>query len=474
MNADGSQKKLVTQSGAFPVFNTTNDRIIFQTGGRFFGGLTKELKSVNLNGQQLRSIVKTKYGNRLVLSPDNKWIAFSHLHKVYVAPVPPAGKTVEIDNKTKIVPVSQVAKDAGVNLHWSPDSKKVHWTLGEEYFSNKISDRFTFLENSPEKVPAMTETGIKVNLKAQSDKPTGKIAFTGARIITMEGDQVIESGTIVINENKIEAIGNADAVSIPKDAKVYDVQGKTIMPGIVDAHAHVGGFRDGLNAQKHWQFYANLAFGVTTAHDPSANTEAIFTLAELVKTGAMVGPRLYSTGFILYGADGDFKAVVNKLEDAQSAITRTKAFGARSVKSYNQPRREQRQQIISAAREQGIFVVPEGGSTFFHNMSMIMDGHTGIEHNIPVAPVYKDVTTLWSNSNTGYTPTLIVNYAGMSGEYYWYQRDNVWENERLLKYTPRSIVDARARHRTMVPLEEYDNGHILTSKAVKKISRSRS
>ena len=62
------------------------------------------------------------------------------------------------------------------------------------------------------------------------------------------------------------------------------------MPGIVDAHAHVGGFRDGLNAQKHWQFYANLAYGVTTSHDPSANTETIFTLAELIKSGAMVGP----------------------------------------------------------------------------------------------------------------------------------------------------------------------------------------
>ena len=98
----------------------------------------------------------------------------------------------------------------------------------------------------------------------------------------------------------------------------------------------------------------------------------------------------------------------------------------------HQPRREQRQQVIQAAREEGIFVVPEGGSTFYHNMTMIMDGHTGIEHNIPVAPVYKDILTLWGNSKTGYTPTLVVNYAGMSGEYYWYQNTNVWENEKLL------------------------------------------
>jgi len=470
MNSNGSNNKRITKSGQFPSFNKDGTRIFLQTGGQFFGNLTKELKSVDLNGKDEKTLVKSKYANRLVPSPDNNWIAFSNLHKAYLSPMPKTGKTIDLDNKTKIVPVSQISKDAGMNLHWSKDSKRIYWTLGEEYFTNDIDQRFTFLKNSPDSIPPITEKGIKINLVTKSDKPTGKIAFTGARIITMNGDEVIENGTIIINENKIEAIGKSTDISIPPNAKIIDATGKTIMPGIVDAHAHVGGFRAGLVTQKHWQFYANLAFGVTTAHDPSANTETVFTLAEMIKSGEMVGPRLYSTGFILYGADGDFKAVVNNLEDARSSIRRTKAFGALSVKSYNQPRREQRQQVMQAAREEGIFVVPEGGSTFYHNMTMIMDGHTGIEHNIPVAPVYKDVVELWSNSNTGYTPTLIVNYAGMSGEYYWYQKDNVWENEKLLKYTPRSIIDARSRHRLKIPLEEYENGHILTSKTCKALT----
>jgi imidazolonepropionase-like amidohydrolase len=242
------------------------------------------------------------------------------------------------------------------------------------------------------------------------------------------------------------------------------------MPGIVDAHAHLGNFRYGLSPQKQWEYYANLAFGVTTAHDPSSNSEMIFSQSEMLRAGTMVGPRVFSTGVILYGADGDFKAVVNSLDDARSAIRRTKAFGAFSVKSYNQPRREQRQQVIQAARELNMEVVPEGGSTFFHNMSMIMDGHTGIEHNIPVAPLYKDVLTLWGNSRSGYTPTLIVNYGGMSGEYYWYQKGNVWENERLLAFTPRGIIDSRSRHRVMVPDAEYDNGHLLTSRDCKRLT----
>ncbi len=210
--------------------------------------------------------------------------------------------------------------------------------------------------------------------------------------------------------------------------------------------------------------------GVTTMHDPSANTEMVFGYSELVKAGKMVGPRVFSTGIILYGADGDFKAVVNNLEDARAAVKRTKAFGAFSVKSYNQPRREQRQQVIQASRENEIMVVPEGGSFFYHNMSMILDGHTGVEHNIPVVPAYDDVVQLWSNSNTGYTPTLIVNYGGLNGEYYFYQNSKVWEKELLLSYTPRAVVDPRSRHRTMVPQEEYENGHILVAESCKKLA----
>ena len=473
MSASGENSKLVTEEGDFPVFNHKGDRILYQSGGSYFGNLTKELKSVDLNGEDKKVLVKSKYANRIVLSPDNKWIAFTNLHKAYIAPLPISGHTLDLDTKQgdgNFVPVSQISKDAGVNLHWSKDSDKIHWTIGDEYFTNLITERFTFLENSVDSIPAMTEKGLKIDLTYKTDVPKGTIAFTGATIITMEGDQVIENGTIVITENKIVALGTNSEVNIPANAKVYDATGKTIMPGIVDVHAHVGGFGTGLVTQKHWPLYANLAFGVTTSHDPSANTEFIFTLAELIRKGDIVGPRLYSTGTILYGADGDFKAVINNLDDARSAIRRTKAFGAYSVKSYNQPRREQRQQVIQAAREEGIFVVPEGGSTFYHNMTMIMDGHTGIEHNIPMANVYKDVKSLWSSSNTGYTPTLIVSYGAINGEFYFYEHDNVWENEKLLKYTPRGIIDSRSRHRLKIPNEEYEQGYFQFARVCKELS----
>ncbi len=434
MNANGSNVKFVVDKGEYPMFSKDGQRIFLQTGGTYFGDIEKTLISVNLNGHDEKKHVSSKYANRLIPSPDNQWIAFTNLHKLYVAPLVLNGKTIDLDDKTKALPVSQLAKDAGINIHWSQNSQNVMWTLGDEYFSNALKNRFTFLDGSPEKVPEVTLEGTKIGLQAAVDKPEGRIAFTNARIITMDGDKVIENGTILINNNKIEAIGTAAEVSIPTGTKVYAAEGKTIMPGMVDAHAHVGAFRYGLPTQQYWPFMANLAFGVTTAHDPSANTETVFTLSELQKNGQLVGPRLFSTGFILYGADGDFKAVINNLEDARSSIRRTKAFGAKSVKSYNQPRRDQRQQVLQAARELGINVVPEGGSTFYHNLTQVIDGHSGIEHNIPVAPVYKDVLEIWGKSGTGYTPTLIVNYGGMNGEFYYYERDNVWENKKLLTF----------------------------------------
>jgi hypothetical protein len=144
-----------------------------------------------------------------------------------------------------------------------------------------------------------------------------------------------------------------------------------------------------------------------------------------------------------------------------------KAVGAISVKSYNQPRRDQRQQVLVAARDLGLMVVPEGGSTFFHNLTQIIDGHTGIEHNLPVAPLYRDVLELWKATEVGYTPTLVVNYGGPNGEYWWYQKTDVWDKERLLTFTPRPVVDARARRVTQIPDEEYQ--HLDVAAQAKKL-----
>src|SRR4029078_10919620 len=96
-----------------------------------------------------------------------------------------------------------------------------------------------------------------------------------------------------------------------------------------------------------------------------------------------------------------------------------------------------------------------GGSTYAYNMSMILDGHTGIEHAVPIAPLYKDAVTLFAKSHTQYTPTLIVGSGGLGGENYWYQHTNVYDNQKLLRFTPRGHIDPRARRRMMAPEDDF-------------------
>jgi hypothetical protein len=211
-----------------------------------------------------------------------------------------------------------------------------------------------------------------------------------------------------------------------------------------------------INPHRAWQYYANLAYGVTTTHDPSASTQFVFSNSELVEAGEIVGPRVYSTGFVLYGARSSQRATTNSLDDARGHLKRLKALGAFSVKSYNQRRRDSRQWIIAAAREEKMMVYPEGGSQLQQNLQQVIDGHTGIEHAIPVAPLYKDVITLTAKSGTAYTPTLIVGYGGVWGENYWYQKSDVYKNERLLRF-----VAPRAARRPLAPPHDGARRRIL-------------
>lgn len=458
----------ITDEGEFPQFSKDGKIIWYQIGGSLFGD-NKELKAYSIDKKTVTTVCNSKYTTRFSISPDNQWLLFTELFKVYLTPFPKTGKNLEISAENKALPLRKVAETAGVYPHWSFDSKKVHWVHGGQYYTADLKDQFTFIAGAPDSLPAPVSKGIPINLSLKPDIPKGYKVFKNANILTMEDSTIIKNGVLVIKDNKIEAIGKENEINIPKDAQAFDLQGKYVMPGIIDVHAHPGSFRYGLSPQKHWQYYSELAFGVTTLHDPSAHSEMIFSQSEMIKVGHMVGPRVFSTGTILYGADGDFKAVINSAEDAFFHVNKTKDWGAFSIKSYNQPRRDQRQQIIQEAKKLGIMVYPEGGSHFLHNFTMILDGHTSIEHNIPVAPLYEDVIQVWKNAKTSNAPTLVVSYGAISGEYYWYQNTNVWENKRLLTFTPRSVVDGRARHRTMIPDEEYKNGHILVSQSCKKL-----
>ncbi len=460
--SDGGTPSLITEEGSEPAFTPSGERVYLSSRE----GDKNALVSVGLKGEDRRVHFTSENAAQFLPSPDDNWMAMIERFNVYISVFPKTGKPVEIGPSASEYPLKKVSRDAGYYLNWSADGRRLYWSLGPTLYSRDLAATFAFLAGAQDSIDDTPDTvGIPIGFTARTDVPSGSIALTGATVITMKGDEVLADATVIIDKNRITAVGARGSVTVPAGAKVVDVAGKFIIPGIIDVHAHISTGSEQITPRAHWGYYANLAFGVTTSHDPSSNTETVFSNSEMIRAGILTGPRLFSTGTILYGAEAPFKAVIKTYDDALSHLRRLKAVGAFSVKSYNQPRRDQRQEIIEAARALGMMVYPEGGSTFFWNMSMILDGHTGIEHSIPVSPLYKDVTTLLGKSRTGYTPTLIVSYGGLWGENYWYMVSNVWENERLLRFTPRQILDSRSRRRMMA--KEDDFNYLENARAVK-------
>lgn len=453
----GEQSKLA-DSGSEPFFTGNNDRIYFTGNDKKGEVFTGQLYSTDLSGNDKQQHYQGEWISHFKVSPDEKWLAFIQNFQVYVTPFVRNGQYIATGSGAKNLPLQKFSTYAGKNLTWSRDSKQLSWAMGPNVYQQPLSAVFDFLnDEAVEDKPEPQQTTIE--LTAKTNKPKGLVALKGAKIITMEqvdgAQQVIDNGVIVIKDNRIQALG-VD-IDIPADAEVLDVTGKTIIPGLVDVHWHGPYANDQIIPQENWNAYASLAFGVTTTHNPSANTEAIFAASEMQQAGLITAPRTYSTGTILYGATHYITAKVNSLDDAMGHLKRMKAAGAFSVKSYNQPRRDQRQQILEAARQTGLMVVPEGGSLFMHNMSMIIDGHTGIEHSIPVASVYDDVKQLWAGSNTAYVPTLGVGYGGIWGERYWYDKTDVWKHPILSKYVPANILEPASVRRFKAPLEDYNH-----------------
>ena len=451
----GGRSERISKSGGSPQFGDRSDRVFLTRTKSDKSADNRQLFSVDLSGNEERSHFSSKWATDYRVSPDGQWIAFIERYHVFVAPFVQAGGSIEVGPGFKGLAVRKVSSEAGDWPHFSGDSSKLHWSLGPDLYTTSVA--------SPDKPDEGDEAEeikpdiLPIGFQSRHGKPNGKVALIGGRAITMGPDGTIDDSVILIEENRITAVGRRADTKIPPGTRIINIAGQTVLPGFVDTHAHGSQATSGMTPQRNWVDYSRLAFGVTTIHDPSNNTQNIFAASELAKAGLIVAPRTFSTGTILYGAAGAFKAEIDSLEDALFHLKRMKAVGAFSVKSYNQPRRDQRQQVLAAARELEMMVVPEGGSTFMNNMTMIVDGHTGIEHTLPVQIAYDDVMDLWRNTGVGYTPTLSVAYGGISGEQYWYQVDDLFRHPRLQTFIPPHVLVPRSRRRDISPIEDYNH-----------------
>lgn len=460
--AADAQPRLVSEGGFQPQFGARNDRVYLMSSAG-----AQQLMSVDLATKEQRTLYTSEHATEYRVSPDGQHLAFAERFKVFVTPLVERGSPITIGPSDKQFPVEQLSVRAGENISWTADGKNIYWSLGPELYHASVGGLFTIDKGDTEfdKV----SSGSNISFSADTAIHDETVAFVGGQVITMDGDKVITNGAVVVRGNKIIAVGRAADVEIPSDAYVVDTTGKTVMPGLFDGHAHGGQGEYEIIPEQNWQAYANLAFGVTAIHDPSNDTSEIFTASEMQQAGLIAAPRTFSTGTILYGANGPgYTSHIDGLDDAKFHLERLKKVGAFSVKSYNQPRRNQRQQVIQAGRELEMMVVPEGGSLLQHNLSMIADGHTTIEHSIPVAEIYDDIEQFWKQTDVYYTPTLGVAYGGIWGENYWYAKTDVWKHPKLSKFVPQDNLVGKAMRRETAPDHHYN--HINNAEVAKRLS----
>ncbi len=460
-----------------PQFDATGERIYLVENADATGPNPPKtvLVSVKPDGTDKRTHLQFTRAEEAVVSPDGRWVAFNEQYNAWVTALPPLGaQTVEIDLSAAALPLAQFTDEGGEWVHWADGGKTLTWIWGPTYHRIPLERAWPpatkDADKDQEKKKKLPESqSIEIVLSVPRDRPIGTVAYTGARIVTMKGDEVLERGTIVVTDDRIAAIGPASGVTIPAGARTVDLAGKTVIPGLFDEHAHLHYSTLDIFPQRPWKYLANLAYGVTTTHDPSASNQEVFGQSEMVEAGLMIGPRIFSTGFILYGADDPGRAIVNSLDDARHHLRRMKALGAFSVKSYMQPRREARQWIIAAAREEGMLVVPEGGGDLEMDMTFVLDGHTTIEHALPITPLRNDVVWFLARSGTAYTPTLLVAYGGISGDKWFHQHYDLWKDERLQKFVPQRIVDGLGRIRGIMATDPLDWHHVDVASSAKDV-----
>jgi Tol biopolymer transport system component/imidazolonepropionase-like amidohydrolase len=461
MPAAGGAGTLVAsaQGGRGPHFARNDASRIYFTGNR-------GLQSITIDGYDRRTLLRiTGVGpgnnppsaDNIRVSPDGSRAFVSLQGKHYLVTTPRAGReTVEVRIQGRAentaVPVKPMSLEGGDYIDWTADGKAVTWAWGAQFFRQDIAAA------DPQKTDIVVEM--------PRSRPKGSVLLTGARIITMKGNEVIPQGDVLVTDNRIAAVGKRGSLTVPAGTRTISVAGKTIMPGFVDAHSHMWAPR-GLHQTEVWQYLANLAYGVTTTRDPQTSTPDVFAYADMVDSGMMPGPRIYATGPGVFSGSG-----IDSRDAAFRFVKRYKeAYRTNTLKQYVAGDRIVRQWIIEACKEYGITATIEGSLDLKLNLTQMADGYSGQEHSFPIAPLYKDVTMFVAKSKTFYTPTILVAYGAPWTENHWFETESPATDSKLRKWVPWELLDNMVRRRAQWFLpEEY--GHNLIAKGVTDVVRA--
>jgi Tol biopolymer transport system component len=510
---DGTdEKKIVRITGI-----TTYGSIPTKYGRPDASKLNCVLDESDLDDEKEREVNPPSAAGVVTMSPDGNRALAQVNNNIYVVTIPTTGKTSNIsvaDASSADFPARKLTEIGGEFPSWQMDGKTIHWSLGSAHFSfdvdkaeafddsvtevkkaqakrtedsiarlaadstlkkaadaaKKMQDSIKAKDTTAKKAEKKEEPKFKaqeydVKVFFKKDLPQGTVLFKNARIITMKGDEVIEGGDLLVENNRIKAVGKSGAINAPPGAKVMDMSGKTITPGFVDPHSHMWP-NWGIHKNQIWIYAINLAYGVTTTRDPQTATTDVLTYGDMVDAGSMIGPRIYSTG---PGVGYWFYNIKDSAQSESILTQYSKYFHTKYIKMYLVGNRKQREWVIEAARHQQLMPTTEGGLDFKFDMSNMLDGYPGHEHALPIFPLYSDVWKAIVQAHMIVTPTLIVSYGGPFAENYFWETENPYHDEKVqhfMAYEELASKTRRVKAGWFMPEEQVFPKHAKNMKAL--------
>lgn len=480
-----------------PHFIKSNDRIYMSDNDgqlvsmRWDGTDVKEhIKITGISTYGTTDPVSASEASVLLMAPEGDQVLAQVNNEIYTATVPVTGDVVRVSVSNPsgaAFPAKKLTVIGGEFPHWSGDSDKVHWSLGKGHFVYSLGDAEAFAdsveaakkaeeeakkaaeesdedsdgddeeaededsEEDKEKGPSEYQAEEhRIEVTYERDIPEGTALLQGARIITMNGDEVIERGDILIENNRISAVGATGTLDVPSGAEVINLSGKTITPGFVDTHAHLRVTR-GIHKTQPWSYAANLAYGVTTTRDPQTGTTDVLSYSDMVTAGMALGPRVYSTG----PGVGFWGYKLKSYEHTQEVLRQySEYFDTKTIKMYRVGNRQHRQWIIMASKEQKLMPTTEGSLNIKMNLTQLIDGYPGHEHNLPIYPIYNDWVKTVADAKMAVTQTMLVAYGGPFAEDYFYAREDVYNDAKLSYFTPHDVMASSTRRRGFYAIDD--------------------
>ena len=436
--------------GGIPHFGPDHSRVevLFEDG----------LNSVDLDGRGRRLLVQvTGPGyyfqpgrvpvDDLRLSPDGKWLLAQIAQQLYLLALPSTPGTT-IDLAEPGVEHRKLTDIGADFFQWSSSGGRIGWSIGSAWFSRPLSS--VHLENATS-VDQTADPGDPREISAEVTVPRaraqGALLLSGATLLTMGPQGTVPKADILVVNGRIAAVGKQGSIALPKGAKTRDVTGKWILPGFIDDHDHVADIRRGILDLQSWGVAANLAYGITTAFDPSTLSIDMLAYQDLIDAGLMTGSRIRSTGPAIFS----FNEFASKAEVDRVLDRYRDYYRLANIKLYRTGNRRVREWVAASAREHGLRVTTEGANSDKLDLTQVQDGVSGSEHALQATPLYRDVIQLMSGSGVSYNTTLMIEGGGQ--DYFVVDRKPN-RDPKLNRFAPRFIIDMKTRKRDWRDLDD--------------------